>query len=156
VNRTPPEVCGYGIRQFKLNKSISTVDVKQPLKPGFDSNIQVEHLLAPIIPQITMMILKVQKHLGQEELDFEKAPEKTYEKMKEVGVIDTNSQAFRERCKNCCWYPFSLALIQGGRIEVIAKGYQSFKYWVNGINALVKCKKLIPKLRNRIENYTNI
>ena len=156
VIRTPPEVCGYGLRQFKLNKSINTIDVKQPLKPGFDNSIQVDYLLTPIIPQITMAILKIQKHLGQEELDFDRVPDKSYEKMKEIGVIDTNSQAFRERCKNCIWYPFSLALIQGGRVELIAKGYQTFRYWVNGINALVKYKKVIPKLRQRIESSTSL
>ena len=75
--------------------------------------------------------------------------------MKEIGVIDINSQVFRERCKNCSWYPFSLALVQGGRIEIIAKGYHNFKQWVNGINALVKFKKLVPRLRQKIEFYTN-
>ena len=154
VARTPPEVCGYGLRHFKLSRSITSIDVKQPLKPGFDSNILVEHLLAPIIPQITMAILKVQKHLGHEDLDFDRVPEKSYEKMKEIGVIDTTSQAFRDRCKTCVWYPFSLALMQGGRIELIAKGYHSFKTWVNGVNAIVKYKKLIPRLRQSIESHT--
>lgn len=157
--RTPPEACGYGIKYFRLHKSLMHIDVRQPLKPGFESSIPVDQIMAPIIPQITTTILKIQKRLGQEDLEFTAINRETHEKydlMKEKGYLDHQSAAFKEICKDCNVYPFHIALVQGGRIELIAKSYTTFKQWINGINALIRARKQIPKLRRRIESYTSV
>ncbi|CAG9319620.1 unnamed protein product [Blepharisma stoltei] len=157
--RNPPEACGYGIKYFRLHKSLQRIDIRQPLKPGFESSISIDQIMAPIIPQITMTILKIQKKLGQEDLEFTNFTKETQEKydlMKEKGYLDHQSPAFKEICKDCAMYPFHIALIQGGRIELIAKSYVTFKQWINGINALIRAKRQIPKLRRRIESYTSV
>lgn len=62
----PPESCGYGVRYFRLHKTLVKINVRQPLKPGFESMIQIDQIIAPIIPQSTKSILKVQKKLETE------------------------------------------------------------------------------------------
>eukprot|EP00358_Blepharisma_japonicum_P004194 CAMPEP_0202950560 /NCGR_PEP_ID=MMETSP1395-20130829/23610_1 /ASSEMBLY_ACC=CAM_ASM_000871 /TAXON_ID=5961 /ORGANISM="Blepharisma japonicum, Strain Stock R1072" /LENGTH=67 /DNA_ID=CAMNT_0049655409 /DNA_START=23 /DNA_END=223 /DNA_ORIENTATION=+ len=67
-----------------------------------------------------MTILKIQKKLGQEDLEFTNFTKETQEKydlMKEKGYLDHQSPAFKEICKDCAMYPFHIALNQGGRIE---------------------------------------
>ena len=147
-----PEACGYGLRVFKLSKCFTRIDVKHQLRPGFDSSLPVETILKIIIPQNTSAILKIQKKLGKGEIDCtdRTIANGTYESMKERGFFDTKSKAFVERCSTCKWFPFSIALVEGGRIEVIAKTYPVFKNWVNGINCLIKNKKILMKVKNRI------
>jgi hypothetical protein len=148
-----PEACGYGLRVFKLSKCLSRVDVKHQLRQGFDSSLPVESILKIIIPQTTSAILKVQKKIGKGEIDCTDRTFAggTYESMKERGFFDTKSKVFIERCSSCKWFPFSIALTEGGRIEVIAKTYPVFKNWVNGINCLIKNKKIVQKVKNRIQ-----
>lgn len=147
-----PEACGYGLRIFKLSKCFTRIDVKHQLRQGFDSSLPVDSILKIIIPQSTSSILKVQKKLGKGEIDCTDRviSNGTYESMKERGFFDTKSKAFVERCSTCKWFPFSIALVEGGRIEVIAKTYPVFKNWVNGINCLIKNKKILLKVKNRI------
>lgn len=151
--KASPEACGYGVRVFKLSKCLSRIDVRHQLRQGFDSSLPVESILKIIIPQTTSAILKVQKKIGKGEIDCTDRTFAggTYESMKERGFFDTKSKAFIERCSSCKWFPFSIALIEGGRIEVIAKTYPVFKNWVNGINCLIKNKKIVQKLKNRIQ-----
>ena len=148
----PPEACGYGLRTFTLSKCCTRIDVKYQLRTGFDSTIPVDSILNIIIPQITKTVLKVQKRTGKDEIDTSdrKNSKNNYETMKERGYLDTKSKAFNERCVLCKWYPFSIALVEGGRIELIAKTYPLFKNWINGINCLLKNRKLIEKVRNCI------
>ena len=151
--KASPEACGYGVRVFKLSKCLSRIDVRHQLRQGFDSSLPIESILKIIIPQTTSAILKVQKKIGKGEIDCTDRTFAggTYESMKERGFFDTKSKAFIERCSSCKWFPFSIALIEGGRIEVIAKTYPVFKNWVNGINCLIKNKKIVQKLKNRIQ-----
>ena len=154
--KTPPESCGYGVRYFRLHKSLTRIDVRQPLKPGFDTSLSLDSIMAPIIPQNTMSILKVQKKIKDSDVNSSGNNSELYDRMKQRGVLDTKSTVFKERALVCSYYPFSIALTQGGRVELIAKSYEDFKHWVNGINALLKYKKHIPKLRSRIESYTSV
>ena len=148
----PPEGCGYGLRIFKLSKCCTRIDVKHQLRTGLDSAIPIDSILKIIIPQITNTILKVQKRTGKDEIETSdrKNSKNNYETMKERGYLDTKSKAFKERCVLCKWYPFSIALVEGGRIEIIVKTYLLFKNWINGINSLLKNKKLIEKVRTCI------
>ncbi|CAG9330543.1 unnamed protein product [Blepharisma stoltei] len=150
----PPESCGYGIRYFRLHKSLTRINVRQPLKPGFESQIQIEQIIAPIIPQSTRNVLKIQKKLENENLGSAKNLE--IEETKSRSLWDVQSEVYKERCKECKFYPFSIALSTGGRIELIAKDYASLKNWVNGINALVGYKSKLLRLKGRIESYTSV
>lgn len=152
--KKPPESCGYGIRYFKLSKCLTKLEIKHQLRPGFDSYISIDSIIKVIIPQTTTSILKTQKKLEKGEIDLKKLPDSinTYEIMKERRYIDPNTKPFIERCNNCKLYPFSIALNESGRLELIAKTYNVFKNWVDGINCLVKHKKIIPKLSLRIKS----
>ena len=147
--KNPPEACGYGIRIFKLSKCCTRIDVKHQLRTGYDSSIPVDSILKIIIPQLTNTVLKVQKKLGKGEIDTtdRNTRENSYDHMKEIGIVDLKSKAFIERCIACKWFPFSIALTEGGIIELIAKTYPIFKIWINGINCLLKNKKSISKLK---------
>lgn len=152
--KNPPEACGFGIRMFKLSKCLTRIDVKHCLRNGFDSAIQIDSILKVIVPQSTSAILKVQKRLGKGEIEFTEKSIKdgSYENMKERGYLDLKSKAFIERASACKWFPFSIALNQGGRIELIAKNYLIFKGWVNGVNCLLKNKKIVSKVKSRISS----
>lgn len=152
VSKVHPESCGYSLRQFRLHKSLKRIDVKQPLKPGFETEVTTDNLLAPILSATTLAILRFQNHLNNDDLEYDRVNKK----IKKAVKYDINSQSFQIKCRDCAYYPFSIALTQGDKIKLIAKGYQTFKQWINGINALVKYKKLIPKLYSRIESYTSV
>lgn len=145
-----PEQCGYAARHFFLHKSLSKIEVKQPLKPGFESTIVSENLWGPVLPPNVILVLKAQGYLNYDDLDYDKLNDKA----KDSVNFDVNSERFKELCKGICYYPFSIGLLQGDKIDLVAKGYQTLKQWVNGINALTKYKRYIPKLRSRIEAYT--
>ncbi|OMJ81480.1 hypothetical protein SteCoe_18047 [Stentor coeruleus] len=150
--RVMPEHCGYALRQFFLHKSLNKIHVTQPLKPGFESTISSDCLMAPILSPNTILVLKTQGLLNKDDLDYDKINEKC----RDFASLNMNSDRFREQCRNIVYYPFCIGLVKGEKIELIAKGYQILKQWVNGINALVKYKKLIPKLTSRIEAYTTV
>ena len=133
------------------------------MKPGVDSSLVVDQILSPVLPQVTITVLKYQKKLLNSESFIEEAmtlgtgregTDKEYAEMRESGFINVNSEAFQEKCRTCSMYPFSIALQQGGRIELIARSYSVFKAWVTGLNTLVKYKKQLPRLRQKIETYT--
>jgi hypothetical protein len=153
LEKYSPESCGYGIRYFRLNRALDRVDIKQPLKSGVDNCILIDSIHAPIIPQQTLDIIKVQRRGetsdGLDEEDYK------YEEMKERGLLNPNSLVFQSRAKACNFYPFSIALKEGGRIELVAKGYNTFKKWIEGINTLVKNRKCLPRLRIMLEKSSN-
>ena len=136
--RMPPEACGYGVRHLRLNQSLDRIEIRQALKPGCDASILVSQVLAVMIPQKTMAILKIQQKVGTHDL--------------EVDCEDTDSVevsfSFKQKCKACTTYPFSIALDQERRVELVATSYLVFKQWVNGINALVKNKRHLGNLRS--------
>lgn len=133
--------------------------------------------MKPIIPTITMDIIKAKKQLSSnrpprpqvandrhdlfEHLSREHKGA-TISHLIKIGVVDKTSQLFKERCADCLYFPFSIALerqncLQSrdhhtssqfttkskskdkseGRIELIATSYQSLKVWTLGINMLL-------------------
>jgi hypothetical protein len=147
-----PEQCGYAARHFFLHKTLGKIEVKQPLKPGFESTILTESLLGPVLSPNVLLVLKAQGHLNNDELDYDKLNEK----IKDSVNFDVNSERFKDLCRGISLYPFSISLAQGDKVELVARGYGTLKQWVNGINALTKYKRYIPKLRSRIEAYTTV
>lgn len=136
-----PENCGYAIRYVHLHKSLEKIDVKQSLKPGFDLVVKVDQLQSPKLSQNTLSLIRA---LGHEENEFD-GP---YDLASCYLSIPEEHREF--------YYPFTLQLNNNDRIELIAKNFITFKQWINGINALVKNKKRLVKLRSRIESYTSV
>lgn len=152
VSEIPPEACGYGIRTFKLARSLREVEIMQGLKSLPESSLSIEHIHGPLIPQVTMTLLKTQKRLmriagkGRSEETLRK-----YKEMKESGFVNVNSAAFEEICRGCEFYPFSIVLTHSGRVELVARTYYTFKTWVNGLNALLKRKADLADLSARLK-----
>lgn len=136
-----PESCGYNLRQIHLHMSLEKIEMKHPMKPGFDLRILTEQLGNPKVSKVTLALLQSQ---GHEELDFTDGDQ--------VPVYLPKPQQVRTNV----FYPFTIVLSTREQIEVIAKDYITFKQWIQGINALVLNKKKLVKLRTRIETYTSV
>lgn len=148
----PPEKCGYGMREVKLNKALTKLEVRQPNKPGIESSIMLDKMLDPIVPQHTMAILKTQKSAwlsGQQPPEDEELKRK-YPEFKRMGIMDFQSPIFEAKCMDCVHYVFFIVLERGGRVELVADSYVLFKRWVEGLKALVRCRKLLPKLKFKL------
>jgi hypothetical protein len=63
-----------------------------------------------------------------------------------IGIVNKNSEPYRQKCLNSTYYPFSLALTKG-RVELIATSYETLKNWIIGVNLLVSNKKHIGKIK---------
>lgn len=149
----PPELCGFGMRSLMLHRSLEKIEVRHTSKPGVEAVIAISTILRPVVPQITLDILKVQKrtiegHELQQDLRGGDPSQKSLFNQKGAGI---NQKL--EKCFNCQHYPFSVLLEKGGRIEFIAPSYAAFKEWINGLNCLMKYKKTLPKMRAKIETY---
>lgn len=150
----PPEACGYTLREVRLAKTLNKIEIRHPGKLGVDHTIPVSTLLDPIIPKHTMYMISAQKKQWQateEHLEVDSAVLKKYKEMKRLGVLNYNSPIFERMCIGCPFYPFALALTKGGRVDLISSSYSEFKAWVDGIHALVKFMKQLPKLKHKIE-----
>lgn len=137
--------------------------------------------MKPIIPQITLDIIKAKKQRSKERSTAKKSrhpkdhvlehasrdrESANISHLVKIGVIDKNSKAFQDKCAECVYFPFSIALhsqsaenssraltsasvshdsvacfnagIQEGRVELIATSYDVLKAWIVGINMLIK------------------
>lgn len=158
-----PELCSYGIRQIRVSRNLQRIEVRLAFRPKVEATFSVEQVIGPVIPRLTMTILKVQKRLGKPSVqtcrdfieDVVEEDEKLYNDMRDRGLLSENSEVFQKLCKDCTYYPFSISMANGGRLELIARNYQSFQMWVNGINALVKNRRSIPRLVAKIEALAN-
>ncbi len=160
----PPEACGYGMRCIRLHPSMDKIELKHAFKPGTEMSISFATILRPIVPQVTMDILRVQKRLFDNQnssnfmdgrinlgdnslLNFSSNP--MFMQQQKIGP---NSRL--DKYMNCSYYPFSILLEKGGRLDFVAPNYDVFKEWINGLNYLLKNKKNLPKIRRKIEeNY---
>ena len=144
-----PEVCGYCTRYFYLHKSLEKIEIRHPMKPGFEA-IRLDQIVSPKVSKLTMTILHTQGHLDNEDLDYQSPYPDFISTFSDISTQDL--------CKNRenMLYPFTIALTNKDKVRVIAKNYLTFKQWINGINALIKNRKKILKLRTRIECYTSV
>ena len=59
-NETTPDHCGYGVRFFRLDPTLSYIEVRQHYKSGIESMIDIDDVIKPIIPHTTIDIIKFQ------------------------------------------------------------------------------------------------
>lgn len=148
-----PEAFGYALRSMKLNKDFTKIEFKHLTKPGIESFVLVNTLLAPVIPKHTSEMIKAQKKNwlnDGKEAEITPALNKKYRDMKKAGLINYADPAFKVKSKEATHYPFFINLDKGGRIELVASGYSAFKHWVDGINLLIKHRKQLQRLSYRI------
>ena len=82
-----------------------------------------------------------------------------------IGVLNKNSDLYRQKCQESTFYPWSVAMaFEGegndssgpetvGRVELIATSYDAMRDWVNGINTLVNNRKDLPKIQQLMQNH---
>lgn len=151
----PPEACGYGMRHIKLSQNLEKLEIKNAFKPGIETSISLSTLMRPMVPQVTMDILKVQKKIVELQTPV------TYEgrhNHSDSGhtksffmQLGTNNAMNLDKYANCSYYPFSILLEKGGRIDLVAPNYVVFKEWIAGLNYLIKNKKHLQKVRKLYE-----
>jgi hypothetical protein len=74
-----------------------------------------------------------------------------YREMKEEGIVNYQAPAILEMGRAVSYFPFVLPLTKGGRVELIARSYEEFKTWTEGIKTLLKQSKSLPRLKYKIE-----
>jgi hypothetical protein len=154
----PPDQCGYGLRVMYLNKNLSKIEMKLQNKPGVDFAIPVDQIMRPLLPQITSEIIKSQKRFMaltslNQDLIVELQSSTGLNTNLLQGKFGTSSMNIGQLV-NCSYYPFCLITEKGGRIELVAPDYETLQEWVSGLNVLLKNKKILPTLRQKIETYT--
>lgn len=143
----PIEACGYGIRSIKLHPNLDRIEIKHTYKPGVELTLPLDRVLRAMVPQITMDVLRIQKKIvGSAQQTEEDIPELFADKR---GVNNMNNGI--EKYLSCSYYPFSLLLDRNGKVEFVASSYSVFKEWINGINMLLRYKKQLPQLRQKLK-----
>ena len=62
----------------------------------------------------------------------------SYLQLAKVGLLDRNSSLYKAKCKEASFYPFSLLLAKGGRIELVATNLEVLQTWMLGLNLLIR------------------
>mmetsp|Transcript_31549 Transcript_31549/g.31277 ORF Transcript_31549/g.31277 Transcript_31549/m.31277 type:complete len:732 (-) Transcript_31549:3-2198(-) len=148
----PPDKCGYQIRNFSLLKHLNKIEIRRPNKPGIESNILIDQILDVVLPKHTVEILKAKKKLltSNDELPDSEAAMKKYLEMKEAGHINYFDPCIKVLSESCDCFPFFVTLDKGGRVELIADSYSTYRIWVDGIQGLIKFKKQLGRLKYKI------
>lgn len=154
-SKYPPEVCGYGIRSLKLSEDNKKIEIKPAFKTAVESSFLMKELKRIVIPQSTQEALKIQRKNGEIDYGRNALGLKTTLKMQTQHPMHSVSEKERslqklsaeqiDKYAKCEYYQFSFVLEKGGRIDFVASSYESFKCWVNGLNALLAHKKLFEK-----------
>jgi len=147
-----PEACGYGLRELKLGKALTKLEIRQPSKPGVDLSVLISQLLEPIIPPLTLSAILAQKKLGADSVEnrLEDLVAK-YREMKEEGIVNYQAPVLLEMGRAVTNFPFVLPLTKGGRVELVARSYEEFKTWTEGIKALLKQSKALHRLKYKLD-----
>lgn len=157
ADMVPPETCGYGVRSLKLSQGLDKFEFRQTVKPGIEATLSVASIIRPLVPQLTMDILKIQKKTFDTTNPFSKES-KIQESLTSISTKalllqrGPNIGLNLEKYLACSFYPFSILLEKGGRLDFVASSYGTFKECINGINALLKYKKSLSHMKNKIEN----
>ena len=158
-----PDMCGYGVRNFRLDPTLSYIEVRQHLKASIEYTINVDDIIKPILPHTTIDIIKFQNYSfhqsGEGNIRLNNQIFEDYSifhlngnisNLVKAGIINKNSTLYRQKCLESRYYPFSLVLANE-RIELIATSYDVLNQWVIGLNLLATYKKHLPRLRTFIE-----
>ena len=144
-----PEACGYGLRTLRLSPSLADIEIRHGFR--VESTIPLSKLRAVLIPRSTMSVIKTQKKGLGRRSEKPQGAERLYRSMKAGGVIDTESLVYEALCAGCDLYPFYFLLEESGRMDVIARGYEVFREWVLGANAVIRRKGELESLARRVK-----
>ncbi len=155
VDQLPWEGCGFGMRSLKLSRNMKQVEIRSSMKAAVEQVIAVEDIIRPLIPQSTVDILKVQRRFEYRQYEpeinviLEKFLVNNVDMLKHslTGSKERNTAIALQRFLNCKFYPFCILMEKGGRVELVAQSYQTFRQWVDGLNYLVKNKKTIVRTK---------
>ena len=123
-------------------------------KSGTEPSIPLESVLRAVVPQITHDILKIQKvyEVKGKEANYEQIiGEHNYEMVAYLESRFGNMEMLISKCVTCNFYPFSLLLDQGGRLEFVASNISTLNQVVSALTLLIKKRKYIAKFKGKIE-----
>ena len=69
ADKVPPESCGYGIRFMQLDPSLKFITIKQNLKNTTEFQVPIRDIVKPILPAITMEMIKIKKQIYKKDQD---------------------------------------------------------------------------------------
>ncbi len=115
-------------------------------------------MIKPIIPQITLDILREKQKSNKNEnyhngfpsdslvpefsiLENHKASVSNISNLAKLGILNRSSDVYKVKCASTCFLPFGIALEKGGRIELIAANQESMNTIIFCINFLSDNKK---------------
>ena len=106
AQKVPPENCGYGIRFIQLDQSMGFLNIRQNLKNTIEFKIPIKDIVKPILPQITMEIIKAKKsselekpqnvrQSNDELLMIDKKHGQSISQLAKVGMVNKKSDLYR-------------------------------------------------------------
>jgi hypothetical protein len=169
AEQMPPEMCGYGLRVFQLDLSSSNIKVKASHKNTAELNISIHDIIKPVIPTITLDIIKQKQHkrskkhavqdslLDESELT-DSAGAGSISQLAKLGIVNRNSNSYKLKCATSSYLPFGITLEKGGALELIATSYETMKQMTFAIDFLAQNKKQLGKIQTLLQlaNYHSV
>jgi hypothetical protein len=107
-----------------------------------------------MVPQITHDILKIQKvyEVKGKDANYEQIiGEHNHEMVAYLESRFGNMEMLISKCVTCTFYPFSMLLEQGGRLEFVASNISTLNQVVSALTLLIKNRKYLTKFKGKIE-----
>ena len=127
---------------MSINKELTQIAFKSFRKPLEDKIIKISSLIRVDIPQITLDIIKLKKKI----INNKPINNELY------NEVSTYREKI-DKIMSCNYFVFCLVLEESERIELIADNFNSFNNIIEALNILMKNKKTLSRLKNRIDNY---
>ena len=159
ADNVPPEACGYGIRELKLDSSLRFFRFYSLVrKRAVETVISVSDIVRVIVPaQTSEMIKIIRSNPDQFYCNSNRQSSNTFLSMNAVtkSTSKQDPNTVRRKIKEMTLFPFSLAIRQhgasvrcSGRIDLVATSYESFIEWTAGLKWLLTNK-------NELEAYVD-
>lgn len=150
---TVPEKKGFGKRIFALNwENLSQLTVRAPGSIHIEQYIELSDIIKMTIPGETMEVLKVKKVMEPTVLEKFKIPGQSLSVTAQQKrlIKGPEKREHVQKCLDCRWFTYSL-ICKESKFDFVQAGFLEFKYMSQGLENVIKNKKLAKKLAKRIE-----
>ena len=148
-----PESCGYSRRKISLNKQLTKLEIRIVGKPGVESSIMIDSIVAVSSLKLTSEMIKARKGAttaADSSLEALAKYAKDYSEMKLRGTIDYKSSAFIVQSKEATHFPFYLCLKSGKKAEFLSESLSDYLKAISALTSLTKNRSALEKLRFKI------
>ena len=119
-------------------------------------SITVTEIVKPVVPAITLDIVREKQRASAylkakdaakefQMLDGQVAAN-SISQLAKLGIVNRNSNTFKQKCAATSFLPFAIALEKGGIIELIATNPDSMQQLIFCIDFLVQNRKQLAKI----------